>query len=86
MIVRASRHKIEVKKLLVFATVCLALLMAMGFASSAWRPNPLQRGEMSAYDVHLKYYEEIRPSLIAGSRPVTALCNGERAKTVSSVE
>jgi hypothetical protein len=41
---------------------------------------------VSAYDVHLKYYEEIRPSLVAGSRPVTALCNGERAKTVSSVE
>jgi hypothetical protein len=85
LIVRVSGHKIEVRKLLVFATVCLALLMAMGFASREWRPNPLQRG-VSAYDVHLKYYEEIRPSLVAGSRPVTALCNGERARTVSSVE
>lgn len=86
MIVRVSWHKIEVKKFLVFAAVCLALLMAMGFASREWRSNPLQRGEVSAYDVHLKYYEEIRPSLVAGSSPATALCNGEREKTASSVQ
>ena len=61
-------------------------MMAMGFASREWRPNRIQHGEMSAYDVHLKYYEEIRPSLVTGSSPVSALCNGERAKTASSVE
>jgi hypothetical protein len=68
------------------ALLLLALLMAMGFASREWRPNRVQHGEVKAYDVHLKYYEEIRPSLVAGSRPVTALCNGERAMTASSVE
>lgn len=86
MIVPASWHKTKVKRLLVLATVFLALLMAMGFASREWTSNRVQRGEVKGYDVHLKYYEEIRPSLVAGSRPVSALCNGERAKTASGME
>lgn len=81
-----SWHRSEVKKFLVFAAAFFGLLMAMGFASREWIPNRIERDGIKAYDVHLRYYEEIRPSLVEGSRPVTALCNGERAKTASSVE
>lgn len=74
------------KKSLLIIVVSFALLMAMGFASREWRPSRIQHGESHAYDMHLKYYEEIRPSLIAGSSGASALCNGERIEAASASE
>jgi hypothetical protein len=74
-----------VKKSVALSIVVIAL-MAMGFASREWRPARVQHGGIHAYEIHLKYYEEIRPSLVAGGGPVSALCNGHRMETVSVME
>jgi hypothetical protein len=75
-----------VKTFLALAIVALASLMAMGFASREWRPARVQHGGIHTYDIHLKYYEEIRPSLVADGGPVSALCNGQRMETASVME
>jgi hypothetical protein len=68
------------------ALVLFASLMAMGLVSREWRPAGVQQGEIPPYDVHLKYYEEIRPSLVAAASPASAMCNGERVETAGNVE
>jgi hypothetical protein len=75
-----------VKKILVPAFVLLASLMVMGSVSREWRPAGGQHGEVSPHDVHLKYYEAIRPSLVASAGPVSALCNGERMETADTID
>jgi hypothetical protein len=78
--------KVAVRKTAALSIVVIALLMAMGFASRDWRSTGVQRDGIDAYDIHLKYYEEIRPSLVAGGVPVSALCNGQRMETASIME
>lgn len=67
----------KVMKIVACALLCTA---AMGLASRDWRPPALADEELTVYDVHLKYYEQIRPALVGTDSTLTALCGGGRAE------
>lgn len=80
--------EIAVKKSLVIIMVFFVLLMAMGFASREWRPDPTpyEPVESNVHDAHFRYYEGIRPFLVAGYGDVPALCNNERGDATGDSE
>lgn len=67
------------KRPLLLIITLSAFLMGTGFASREWTASSAPPDESERYDMHLKYYEEIRPLLVAGVRKPGSLCNGDSA-------
>jgi len=56
--------------------IMLVVLTGTGLASRQWRPVPEIPAVIEQHDVHLQYYESIRPLLVRSTASRETLCGG----------
>jgi hypothetical protein len=57
--------------------IMLVTLTGTGLASREWRPVSEPTAVIEPHDMHLRYYEEIRPLLASSTASREKLCRGE---------